>query len=158
MHDELKRVCKLEECCLEFVEERFKNMLTADTKECGDVVDMIKDLAETKYYMSITKAMEEYDEEEPERQGYNSRHYANGHFAPAGRGHMMGYIEYPHNRMMSDKPEHYRSHEMMGYTENSDEHIKNSIASIKEMWHTADPQLKERIKREITPLVNEMNM
>lgn len=130
----------------------------------GATVDMIKDLAEAEYYMSITNAMEEYDEEAPELQGYNGRRYANGHFAPAGHGHMMGYIETPHNRMMSNKPEHYYNRDMMGYNKtadmqmNADEHIMNSVNTIKEIWKNADPQLKERIKRDVTPLVNEMNM
>ena len=39
MHEELKKVCKLEECCIDFVEKRFSNMLEADTEECGKVVD-----------------------------------------------------------------------------------------------------------------------
>lgn len=155
MHDELNRVCALEECCIKFVEKRFENMIEANTNECGAVVDMIKDLAEAKYYLTVTKAMEEYGEDDV--QGYNARHYANGKFASSGHGHVMGYIEYPHNRMMNDKAEHYRDYKSMGYT-NTDEHIKNSISNIKEIWKDADPQLKERIKQDISPLVNEMNM
>ena len=71
-----------------------------DTKDCGEVVDMIKDLAEAEkacmeacYYETIIKAMEKADEEEEDgRMGYNSRHYASGRFAPKGRGTRMGYM------------------------------------------------------------------
>lgn len=72
-----------------------------DTKDCAEVADMIKDLAEAEktcmeacYYETIVKAMEEAGEEDENdgRMGYNSRHYANGKFAPKGRGTKMGYI------------------------------------------------------------------
>ena len=72
-----------------------------DTKDCAEVADMIKDLAEAEkacmeacYYETIVKAMEKADEDDEEdgRMGYNSRHYANGRFAPKGRGTRMGYI------------------------------------------------------------------
>ena len=72
-----------------------------DTKDCAEVADMIKDLAEAGkacmeacYYETIVKAMEKSDEDDEEdgRMGYNSRHYANGRFAPKGRGTRMGYM------------------------------------------------------------------
>lgn len=39
------------------------NLAAVDAKELGEVVDMIKDLAEAEYYCSITKAMEEKEKE-----------------------------------------------------------------------------------------------
>lgn len=71
-----------------------------DTKDCAEVADMIKDLAEAEkacmeacYYETIVKAMEKADEDDDDgRMGYNSRHYANGRFAPKGRGTRMGYM------------------------------------------------------------------
>lgn len=82
----------------------------------SDVVDMIKDLNEASYYASIVKAMkeaeeeekeeekymmrklkeeykdefkrmrEEYGEEDGEKRFYDNYRYANGRFAPKGRG------------------------------------------------------------------------
>lgn len=78
-----------------------KGVNDLDTKDCAEVADMIKDLAEAEkacmeacYYETIVKAMERADEEDDDdgRMGYNSRHYANGRFAPKGRGTRMGYI------------------------------------------------------------------
>ena len=77
-----------------------KGVNDLDTKECGEVVDMIKDLAEAEkacmeahYYESVIHAMEEAGEEDEEgRMGYNSRRYANGRYAPKGRGSRRGYI------------------------------------------------------------------
>lgn len=42
---------------------------TADTKELGEAIDMIKDIAEAEYYCSIVKAMEE-KEHEPQHMMY----------------------------------------------------------------------------------------
>lgn len=77
-----------------------KGVNDLDTKDCAEVADMIKDLAEAEkacmeacYYETIVKAMEKADEDDDDgRMGYNSRHYANGRFAPKGRGTRMGYI------------------------------------------------------------------
>ena len=46
------------------VQEQFDHLDVVDTKELGEVIDMIKDIAEAEYYCSITKAMEEKDREE----------------------------------------------------------------------------------------------
>ena len=40
------------------------NPQQADTHEMGEVIDMIKDLEQAKYYCSIVKAMEEAEEDE----------------------------------------------------------------------------------------------
>lgn len=45
------------------VQGQLGHLESVDAKELGEVVDMIKDLAETEYYCSITKAMEESDKE-----------------------------------------------------------------------------------------------
>lgn len=51
------------------------NMDKVDAKELGEVVDMIKDLAEASYYCTITEAMEKkYDGgQEPEKYYYTQR-------------------------------------------------------------------------------------
>ena len=43
---------------------------TVDTKELGEVIDMIKDLSETLYYCEIYKQMEEAEEHPKERNYY----------------------------------------------------------------------------------------
>lgn len=63
-----------------------------DTKEMGEVIDMVKDLAEAEkavwekcYYESIVEAMEEYEEDG--RAGYDRWRTSKGRFAPKGTGH-----------------------------------------------------------------------
>lgn len=204
-----------------------KGAANMDTKEAGEVVDMIKDLAEAEkycleacYYESIVKAMHEAGEDDEDgRMGYNSRHYANGRFAPKGRGSRMGYMpdmmmQYPyiygyvndpdfedemrHRKMgyqpsgagnrsqsgsrmgyedeawgMDDDPKQTREYNeykraKRHYTETKSpadkqqmdehamKHLNQSIDSFREMWKDADPNMRKRIKADLTNLIGEM--
>ena len=204
-----------------------KGAANMDTKEAGEVVDMIKDLAEAEkycmeacYYESIVKAMHEAGEDDEDgRMGYNSRHYANGRFAPKGRGSRMGYtpdmmMQYPyiygyvndpdfedemHHRKMGYQPSgagnRSQSGSRMGYEdeawdmdddpkqtreyneykrakrhytetkspadkqqmdEHAMKHLNQSIDSFREMWKDADPNMRKRIKADLTNLIGEM--
>lgn len=108
-----------------------KGVNDLDTKDCAEVADMIKDLAEAEkacmeacYYETIVKAMEKADEEDDDdgRMGYNSRHYANGRFAPKGRGSRMGYMpdmmmQYPYLYGYTNDPDGFENerNQRMGY-------------------------------------------
>ena len=37
-------------------------------------------------------------------------------------------------------------------------HLMNTIATVKEMWEAADPEMKSKIKSDMSKLVNEMNV
>lgn len=110
--------------------EACKSVEEIDTKELGEAVDMIKDLAEAEYYARISKAMEEsekedeeeakrimremkdqYGEEEGERRFYdNYRYMKTGRFAPKGRGTRVGRRGYTEMMMPMDymMPDIYR--------------------------------------------------
>ena len=104
---------KLSECAKSEMESGIENV---DTCEMGKVVDMMKDLAEAMYYRTLTKAMDESTSEETlemfERYGdgrrfYDKYRYADGRFAPKGRGtRRRGYDE-PYYHM---NPDMYREH------------------------------------------------
>lgn len=110
-----------------------KGVNDLDTKDCAEVADMIKDLAEAEkacmeacYYETIVKAMEKADEDDDDgRMGYNSRHYANGRFAPKGRGTRMGYMpdmmmQYPYIYGYINDPDFEdKMAERYGYQRNS---------------------------------------
>ena len=105
---------KLSECAKSEMESGIENV---DTCEMGKVVDMMKDLSEAMYYRTLTKAMDESTSEETlemfERYGdgrrfYDKYRYADGRFAPKGRGtYRRGYDE-PYYHMT---PDMYREHE-----------------------------------------------
>lgn len=52
------------------VQGQMGDLRCVDTKELGDVIDMIKDLAEAMYYCSVAEAMEDAKEGEEKRQTY----------------------------------------------------------------------------------------
>lgn len=250
MHDETKvmeeKMAKLKEMKEKFVScldsEIAKGLQCVDTKEAGAVTDMIKDLAEAEYYCcaaekemwekcyyeSIVKEMKEAEEEG--RYGYNNRRYSSGRYAPAGRGHISGYMPAEDYPMMGYNPKMYRdwagAEDLMGdyrmgytgdrngkiasnnntngnndsydnrsgyrdwndkysrygkayneyqnsrrhYTEtksaadkeemdaHASEHVGDTIATMREIWKTSDPNLKKRIKTDLTNLVGEMTI
>lgn len=117
-------------------EEACKNKEAINTEEMGEVVDMVKDLAEAEYYARIAKAMEEADKEEEEEAKYmmkkmkeeygdeegerrfydNYRYKRSGRFAPKGRGSYMprrGYEEPPYYHMMPNEAEWNRDMDRM---------------------------------------------
>ena len=124
----IERMHKMQECLTEKAVSEFeKGIENVDTSEMGEVVDMIKDLAEAEYHSIISKAMKKADEEEEEydkellrslkteygeesgRRYYDHYRYANGRFAPKGRGTRRGYEEPPYYHM----PVNYNDMEYM---------------------------------------------
>ena len=45
------------------IQGQMGNLQNVDTKELGEAIDMVKDLAEAIYYCTITEAMSEKDED-----------------------------------------------------------------------------------------------
>lgn len=103
MHETIeksRKLCELKDKLVTTMAEQVSmGIQNVNTNEAGQVVDMIKDLAEAEekcwkacYYKSIVKAMEEYDEgreymDPEDRRGYDHWRYSSGRFAPSGRGH-----------------------------------------------------------------------
>lgn len=101
MHEEkIKKIEKIEDKLLEGLCARMEMGLEmVETEEAGAVVDMIKDLADTKkniwkacYYENQVKDDEMWGRYDNDRMGYDRYRYSNGRFAPTGRGHISGYI------------------------------------------------------------------
>lgn len=186
-----------------------------DVNEAGEVVDMIKDLAETEkscmealYYQKLTEAMVSYEEPRyGESMGYNrNRSSSTGRYMSNRMGFMKPhtpYLEYDGHMY----PQDYMNEAMMGYTptwnmdnqtphnynnqsnENprygkayneyrnmrkhytetkapedrremnthAEEHVNDTIATIRDIWKDADPELKKRMKTDFTKLVGEMD-
>ena len=102
MHEMIEKLSESAEC------EFAKGIECVDTEEMGKVTDMLKDLSEAMYYRTFTKSMDESDPEQVldmfERYGdgrryYDRYRYADGRFAPKGRGTRRGYDEPPYWHM-----------------------------------------------------------
>ena len=101
---DVKRMHEMIEKLSECAKAQFdKGIDKVDICEMSKAVDMMKDLSEAMYYRELTKTMQEYDPDESmemlERYGdggrrfYDHYRYADGRFAPKGRGtYRRGYI------------------------------------------------------------------
>lgn len=108
----IERIHKMLECLAEkSLCEIEKGIENVNTEEMGEVIDMIKDLSEAEYYAKITKAMNEADEADimeklleygDDRRYYDRYRYADGRFAPKGKGKRRGYDEPPYYHMYPD--------------------------------------------------------
>ena len=93
IHDMVEKLTKCTEMELE------KGIENVDTKEMGEVVDMIKDLCEAEYYAKVSKAMDEHDFDNAEeimhegRRGYRGQpRDSRGRYMRRGYDEMMGYM------------------------------------------------------------------
>jgi hypothetical protein len=191
----IERIHKMQECLTEKAVNEFeKGIENVDTSEMGEVVDMIKDLAEAEYHSIISKAMKKADEEEEEydkellrslkaeygeesgRRYYDHYRYANGRFAPKGKGtYRRGYEEPPYYHM----PVNYNDMEYMRdmdkgmgrmyYTEpvvsdNSSSHTiesgydraKRNYTETKEMHKNNTPEDKEHKMKSLDSYTKEL--
>lgn len=103
MHEAMersKKLCEMKDKLVSCMADQLNmGVQNVNTHEAGEVIDMIKDLAEAEekcwkacYYKTIVKAMkdeeEQYERMSPdERRGYDHWRYSSGRFAPTGRGH-----------------------------------------------------------------------
>lgn len=55
----MERLKHMKECLVNCAQNQMGHLENVDTKELGEVIDMIKDLEEAIYYSTVTKAMKE---------------------------------------------------------------------------------------------------
>ena len=161
------------------VQEQLSNTQNVDTKELGEAVDMIKDLAEAIYYCTITEAMEENDKEKKKQQhimyytpykiypdyyrdmDYNKMYYSGGMYgaggaAPSGIGmDSMGSNSREHqDRIM---PREYPI-EMRDYREGRSGMSRRTYMESKENHQSKEVQMKELEKymKELSEDISEM--
>nr|DAJ51672.1 MAG TPA: hypothetical protein [Bacteriophage sp.]DAU14643.1 MAG TPA: hypothetical protein [Caudoviricetes sp.] len=179
----IERIHKMQECLTEKAVSEFeKGIENVDTSEMGQVVDMIKDLAEAEYHSIISKAMKKADEEEEEydkellrslkaeygeesgRRYYDQYRYANGRFAPKGKGtYRRGYEEPPYYHMYPEA-EHMRDidrdYGKMYYTEPMSEsnydRAKRNYTETKEMHKANTPEDKEHKMKSLDSYTKEL--
>lgn len=97
----VENIYKLKNKILKHVEDETENMSRIDVKEIGELVDMVKDLAEAEercweaaYYRSVTEAMEkssgytpiDYQGQGSARQGYGNQSMRQG-YSSGSMGH-----------------------------------------------------------------------
>lgn len=172
-----------------------------DTHEAYEIVDMIKDLAETEYYCKVTEAMEKADygyDEEFGPMGYNSNRSARTGRYMSGSGYRPMVDQEPYIREYLEHPNQRINWNAMGYTpesmnetnqnnrygmaydnyrtarrhytatksetdklemkEHANKHLMETVATLREIWDHAEPDMRKRMKSDLQNLVAEMNI
>lgn len=179
---DVKRMYCMIEKLAECAEKQFDNGIeSVDTAEMGQVTDMLKDLAEAMYYRTLTKAMDDSEPEEImemfERYGdggrryYDHYRYADGRFAPKGRGsYRRGYEEPPYYHMtpemyrdMENRRDMDRSNGKMYYSEpmsnmeSSYDRAKRNYTETKDLHRNNTQQDKEAKMRSLEEYFREIS-
>lgn len=156
----------LKEQLIAQVQGQMGNLANVNAKEMGEVVDMIKDLAEATYYCTVTEAMEESKEEkkyQPQQQMYytpylpyeksyiynpyrdmdidSGRMYYNGS-SQGGRG-SMNTGSYNGNGGMRQYSENSYPMTVRDYREGRSPMMRKNYMESKEMHHDKAKQMKE---------------
>ena len=123
MHEMIETLTEVAKCEID------KGIENVDTKEMGEVADIIKDLSEAMYYRTITVAMEDseygvdYDWEG--RKGYRGQmRDSKGRYMSRRRGYMPMMHDYDWDNMQMDR-DMDREHGKMYYTEPMTMHNDN---------------------------------
>lgn len=113
------------------------------------------------------------------KMGYDHYRYSNGEFAPTGHGHYSGYTPtdgmgvshvppFMSNDMRygtaynewKEAKKHYTANNSSNDKEEMDrkslEHVANVMMSMRDIWKHADPDIRKKIKADLTSLVSEM--
>ena len=157
MHSMIEKLTEV--ACCEFD----KGIENINVEEMGEATDMMKDLAEAMYYRTLTKAMDESDSEEilammekyGDRRHYDHYRYADGRFAPKGRGTRRGYDEPPYYHMYPEWDRDMDRHDgKMHYTdtgmnrpemkESNYDRAKRHYTETKDMHKADTPEDKQK--------------
>ena len=161
-----------------------------DTKEMGEVADIVKDLYEAAYYSSVVKAMEEgneYDEMlgyTPNRssttgrfiRGYNpcmpeyfNNRYRMGYQIPENSaGENSGKLSEANTRYGRAYNDYRQARRYFTETKSpdaknemrvhADEHLSDTITTLRDIWADADPEMRKRMKNDLMNLVSQMEV
>lgn len=175
--EKLNDVCRLKH---DLIDEAIRNKDSYSIEQMGEVVDMIKDLAEAEekcvkacYYHTIINAMHD---ESDDRYGYDHWRYSSGRFAPKGKGKYgyrpgdvfwenpdrMGYdntMNRDHLDKWRDARRNYQSSHSKSDKDvmdtHANAHVNETVATLKEIMDSSDPELQRKIKNSLTNLIND---
>lgn len=161
----MHRIYQMKEKLIQEAMDRMQSMDGGSIEQMGQIIDMIKDLAEAEkscleadYYESVVEAMEEGSED---RYGYDgggssgggSREGSRGRSgyrmeSSDGEGGRMGYKN-QYGNWPANPANRRRRMRRRGYTE-------ESVENIRQMMEDADPERKRQLKQDLEELVREM--
>lgn len=161
-------ICKMKERLVEAMCSQMENgMESVDTEEAGQVIDMIKDLAQTEYYCSKADYYETVKEAMKSGESYSfedtdafRRRFKMGYMPEKTWEHDERYSKA--YRDWQDARRHYTQSKSTSDKDEMDaharEHLGDTISSMRDIWKSADTDLKKRMKADLSALVAEMTV
>ena len=90
----IEKLKSIQECLANAAEVQIYDLENVDAQELGEVIDIIKDIEETIYYCTVTKAMEESEKYKGEEMMYYTPMYRETREHNGGQGHDMSRMYY----------------------------------------------------------------
>lgn len=170
-HEMDMRMCNLKDILIQKACEQ--NLDTVDAKEMGEVVDMIKDIAEYErnhyeacYYKSVVNAMDRYGND---RAGYvdvdpikmDRFDKLENPYWDGKRDKYDNYDKYDkaYNEYKTTRRHYTESHSQEDkamMNQHANEHINTIVETVKDIWNDADPNLRQQMRDKMSKLLNEM--
>lgn len=147
----MKKLCKLKDTLINLVEQQMTNPQCVDTHEMGEVIDMIKDLAETCYYVSIVEAMEDKEDHEESSSQTDTMYYGIG--AMNDDNKKMGHSPMKRKSYIESKELHMDQARQMRELE---DYAQVLTSDLLEMIQDATPEEKQLLQRKIATLATKI--
>ena len=90
----IEKLKNIQECLAGAAEAQIYDLENVDAQELGEVIDIIKDIEETIYYCTVTKAMKDSEKYKDEEMMYYTPMYREARDHNGGQGHDMSRIYY----------------------------------------------------------------
>lgn len=153
----MHRIIKMKDRLIEEAQSRMDNLDGGSIEQMGQIIDMIKDLAETEkacleadYYDSVVEAMDGDD-----RYGYDPQGGRSSVGRPSGGRRYeamdddrMGYKN-QYGNWPANPANRRRRMRRRGYSE-------ESVENLRQMMEEADPERKRQLKQDLEELMREM--
>ena len=147
----MKKLCKIKDTLINLVEQQMTNPQCVDTHEMGEVIDMIKDLAETCYYVSIIEAMEDKEDHEESSRQTDTMYYGIGSMNDDNK--KMGHSPMKRKSYIESKELHMDQAQQMRELE---DYAQVLTSDLLEMIQDATPEEKQLLQRKIATLATKI--
>ena len=147
----MKKLCEIKDTLINLVEQQMTNPQCVDTHEMGEVIDMIKDLAETCYYVSIVEAMEDKEDHEESSRQTDTMYYGIG--AMNDDNKKMGHSPMKRKSYIESKERHMDQAQQMRELE---DYAQVLTSDLLEMIQDATPEEKQLLQRKIATLATKI--
>lgn len=161
--EEMRMMHEVEERLLTMLgDETSRGLSGIDARELGEVVDMVKDLAEAKYYASVVEAMN------AEKYGYMPKRDSRGRYmgyedrsepmrGPVWDDGSMQRTGGAYDRYKSARMGYHQqatADNRMRMEQSADEYMKEFEDSLREIWGDADQRQRSKMKAALVAMAN----